>query len=62
MTPFLYMPHVFFVAEHGLADFDVSMATQHALTQRFTCEFSIRPFIAEEQERNPRGARGVGFR
>ena len=51
MGPFLYMPHVFYVAEHGLDDFDVSMSTQHALTQRFTCEFSIRPFIAREQER-----------
>ncbi len=51
MAPFLYMPHVFYVAEHGLADFEVSMAAQHALTQRFTCEFSIRPFIVSEPER-----------
>ena len=45
MGGFLFMPHCFFVAEFGLAHFDESMAAQHALTQRFTCEFSIRPFL-----------------
>lgn len=42
---FLYMPHTMFVAAHGLAHFEVSMRAQHALTQRFTAEFSIRPFL-----------------
>jgi 3-methyladenine DNA glycosylase AlkC len=45
MASFLYMPHLFFVARHGLAHFEESMRAQHALTQRFTAEFSIRAFI-----------------
>jgi len=45
MAPFLYLPHVFFVAEYGLEHFEVSMQAQYELTQRFSAEFSIRPFI-----------------
>lgn len=51
MAPFLYLPHSFVIAEHGLGCFEESMAAQHALTQRFTAEFCIRPFIAREPER-----------
>lgn len=49
MAPFLYLPHTFFVAEYGLDHFDVSMHAQYELTQRFSAEFSIRPFL----ERHP---------
>lgn len=45
MSSFLYLPHTFFVAEYGLEHFELSMRAQHALTQRFTAEFSIRPFL-----------------
>src|SRR6476661_7438695 len=45
MAPFLYFPHLIFVAEHGLDHFEESMRAQHALTQRFSAEFSIRAFI-----------------
>jgi len=45
MAPFFYLPHTMFVAEHGLEHFDLSMRAQHELTRRFTCEFSIRPFL-----------------
>lgn len=45
LASFLYLPHTQFVATYGLADFAVSMQAQHALTQRFTAEFSIRPFL-----------------
>jgi 3-methyladenine DNA glycosylase AlkC len=51
MDAFVYLPHVFYVAEHGLAHFDASMDAQHAITQRFTCEYGIRPFIEREPER-----------
>ena len=51
MAPFFYMPHLMFVAEHGLAHFDASMAAQHALTKRFTAEFSIRSFLEHDPER-----------
>ncbi len=45
MAPFFYLPHTMFVAAHGLEHFDLSMRAQHELTRRFTCEFSIRPFL-----------------
>jgi 3-methyladenine DNA glycosylase AlkC len=51
MAPFYYMPHTIFVAEHGLQHFDLSLRAQYELTQRFTAEFSIRPFIAHDPER-----------
>lgn len=51
---FLFLPHTQFVATYGLAYFDVSMQALHALTQRFTAEFSIRPFL----ERHPEATLG----
>jgi hypothetical protein len=45
MGSFRYLPHVFFVAKYGIAHFEAAMATQYALTQRFTAEFSIRAFL-----------------
>jgi 3-methyladenine DNA glycosylase AlkC len=51
MVPFLYMPHVMYVGERGLGHFEASMAAQHAITQRFSCEQSIRAFIDAEPER-----------
>lgn len=45
MEPFIYLPHVFFVADHGLGCFEESLHAQYELTQRFTAEFSIRAFI-----------------
>jgi 3-methyladenine DNA glycosylase AlkC len=51
MESFVYLPHVYYVADHGLECFDAAMAAQHEITRRFTCEFSIRPFIDAEPER-----------
>lgn len=51
MAPFLYLPHVFFVAEYGLDHFEVSMQAQYELTQRFTAEFSIRPYLEKHPEK-----------
>ncbi len=45
MTAFLYLPHVFFVAEYGTEHFQISMDAQYELTKRFSAEFSIRTFI-----------------
>ncbi len=50
MVPFVYLPHVFFVADYGLDHFDLSMRAQHALTQRFTAEFSIRPYLVRHRD------------
>jgi 3-methyladenine DNA glycosylase AlkC len=46
---FLYLPHTMFVAQFGLGHFEASMAAQHALTQRFTAEFSIRSFLQQHE-------------
>ena len=53
MSVFRYLPHVFFVAKYGLdeSDFSQAMAFQHAVTQRFTAEFSLRPFLLQHQQR-----------
>lgn len=56
---FFYLPHVSFVAAHGLDasgnggrdPFEVSMTAQYELTRRFSAEFSLRPFLIEQQER-----------
>ncbi|MDO8320146.1 DNA alkylation repair protein [Rhodoferax sp.] len=50
LASFLFLPHTQFVAEYGLAHFELSMCAQHALTQRFTAEFSIRPFLLHHPE------------
>jgi 3-methyladenine DNA glycosylase AlkC len=50
MAGFLYMPHLYFIAQYGLDHFEESMRAQHVLTQRFTAEFSIRPFLEKHPE------------
>jgi 3-methyladenine DNA glycosylase AlkC len=42
---FVYLPHVFFVAEFGVDHFEASMRAQYELTQRFSAEYSIRVFL-----------------
>lgn len=56
---FFYLPHVCFVKEYGLDPkenegedpYEISMKAQYELTQRFSAEFSIRPFLIQNQER-----------
>jgi 3-methyladenine DNA glycosylase AlkC len=50
LASFLFLPHTVFVSEFGLDHFELSMQAQHALTQRFTAEFSIRPFLQKHTE------------
>ncbi len=50
MAPFVYLPHVCFVAEFGLEHFEDSMRAQYELTQRFSAEFSIRPFLERHRD------------
>lgn len=45
MAAFFYLPHVCFIAQFGLDDFEASMQAQYELTQRFTAEFSIRAYL-----------------
>jgi 3-methyladenine DNA glycosylase AlkC len=54
-----YMPHCSFIEEFGgdqsynnnIDPFDVSMSAQYKLTTRFTCEYSVRPFIVKDESR-----------
>ena len=50
LASFLFLPHTQFVATYGLAHFEASMQAQYALTQRFTAEFSIRPFLEQHPQ------------
>jgi 3-methyladenine DNA glycosylase AlkC len=59
LAVFFYLPHTYFVAMFGLDPlenrgqdpFEISMQAQYELTQRFSAEFSIRPFLIQQQER-----------
>jgi 3-methyladenine DNA glycosylase AlkC len=55
LAPFLYLPHTLWLAERGLDHPEASAAAMHALTQRFSCEFGIRPFL----ERHPKAMLAV---
>lgn len=50
LASFIYLPHTMFVSAYGLAHFEESMRALHALTQRFTGEFAIRPFLVQHPE------------
>jgi len=51
MESFLYLPFVFFVADHGLECYETSMRAQYELTKRFTAEFSIRAYLERYPEK-----------
>ncbi len=54
-----YQPHSCFISEYGLDKennggddpFNISMKAQYELTKRNTSEFSMRPFLMEDQDR-----------
>jgi 3-methyladenine DNA glycosylase AlkC len=45
MAPFLYLPHVLYVAEYGIEHLETSLDLQYELTKRFSAEYSIRQFL-----------------
>jgi len=51
MAAFVYLPHVYFVADHGLDHFEEAMWFQHEVTRRFTAEYSIRTFLDAHTQR-----------
>ena len=59
LAGFFYLPHGCFISEFGQDakhndgedPFECSMLAMHALTQRFTAEFAIRPFLLADFER-----------
>ena len=58
MAPFVYLPYVYWVGARGVEHWDTAMDLQHELTQRFSCEFSIRAFIEAEPDRTLARLRG----
>lgn len=48
---FVTWPLTQFVAERGLAHFELSMNALHQMTQVFTAEFAIRPFLIHHEEK-----------
>lgn len=58
LAVFFYLPHVSFIATYGLDPahnggrdpFETSMKAQYELTQRFSAEFSIRPFLIQREQ------------
>lgn len=50
IASFMLLPFTHYVATYGLDHFDESMQAQYVLTQRFTAEFSIRPFLERHTE------------
>lgn len=51
MASFFYLPHTDFIRQFGLAHFEPSMRGLHALTQVFTGEQAIRPFLDQHEAR-----------
>lgn len=49
LSGFLVWPLTQFVADNGLAHFELSMSSLHAMTQVFTAEFAIRNFLIHEE-------------
>ncbi len=49
LAPFFYMPHSEWISLYGGAHFESGLRANYELTQRYTAEFSIRPFIIEHE-------------
>jgi 3-methyladenine DNA glycosylase AlkC len=47
LAPFFYLPHSQWVATFGVAHCESGMLLNYDLTQRFTAEFSVRPFLMQ---------------
>ena len=51
LAPFFYLPHAQLIGNYGVSSFDHGMLANYELTQRFTAEYSIRPFLVEHREK-----------
>lgn len=51
LAPFFYMPQSEWIGLYAVSNFESGMRANHELTQRYTAEFSIRPFIVEHESR-----------
>ncbi|MBT4863935.1 MAG: DNA alkylation repair protein [Planctomycetaceae bacterium] len=51
LAPMFYFPHAQLIATYGVSCFETGMLANYELTQRFTAEFSIRPFLIEHRKK-----------
>ena len=51
LAPFFYLPHSQLIATYGVSHFESGMEANYEITQRFTAEFSIRPFLIEHRSK-----------
>jgi len=51
LAPMFYFPHSQLIANYGVSSFESGMQANYELTQRFTAEFSIRPFLIEHRSK-----------
>ena len=58
LAPFFYFPHAQLIAAYGVTRFDSGMLANYELTQRFTAEFSIRPFLIEYRAKSLKTLQG----
>lgn len=49
LAPFFYFPNTHLIAIYGVKNFDSGMTANYEITQRFTAEFNIRPFLIEHR-------------
>lgn len=52
LAPYFYMPHSEWIGRFAVQDFASGMRANYELTQRYTAEFSIRPFIIAHQDQS----------
>lgn len=52
LAVFFYLPHSYFIGEHGLEHFEHGMKACYELTKRFTAEFCIRHYIARDLDKS----------
>lgn len=45
LRPFFYLPHSALIEHHGISSFAAGMTACRELTQRFSAEYCIRPFL-----------------
>lgn len=52
LATFFYLPHSQLIAAYGVSHFAGGMTANYELTQRFTAEFSIRPFVMAHRDQS----------
>jgi 3-methyladenine DNA glycosylase AlkC len=50
-SSFIYLPYTIFIYDHGPAHYNVGIRACYEITQRFTAEYCIRPFLLADTER-----------